>query len=215
MQHPRIAAAGDSALVAAFPPALDADTLGCAMALADSVRSAALQGVRDVVVTIHAVTVYFDPLVADRSAVRALLTGPLPRAVDFTRTRTPLVVPVRYGGEDGPDLAEVAAECRCTPEDVVERHTAVTYRVFAMGFVPGFAYLGPVDERIRVPRRATPRIEVPAGSVGIAGAQTGIYPVDVPGGWRLIGRTDVRPFDLQRTEPFLLDVGDLVRFEAV
>jgi KipI family sensor histidine kinase inhibitor len=215
MQHPRIAAAGDSALVAEFPPALDTETLGHAMALAESVRGAAIPGVRDVVVTIHAVTVYIDPLVADRSAVRVLLTGPIPRAVDFTRTRTPLLVPVRYGGDDGPDLAEVAAECRCTPEDVVKRHTAVTYRVFAMGFVPGFAYLGPVDERIRVPRRAAPRVDVPAGSVGIAGAQTGIYPVNVPGGWRLIGRTDVRPFDLQRTEPFLLDVGDLVRFEAV
>jgi KipI family sensor histidine kinase inhibitor len=99
-----------------------------------------------------------------------------------------------------------------SPEEVAATHASATYRVFMLGFAPGFAYLGSLDERIRVPRHATPRIRVPRGAVGIADAQTGIYPMDTPGGWQIIGRTPVRPFDLSRREPFLFKPGDAVRF---
>jgi inhibitor of KinA len=97
----------------------------------------------------------------------------------------------------------------------VQIHSAVTYRVFMLGFVPGFAYMGMVDERIAMPRRATPRVRVPAGSVGIAGVQTGIYPAETPGGWQIIGRTPVKPFDPSRAEPFLLTAGDAVQFYPI
>jgi len=98
---------------------------------------------------------------------------------------------------------------------VVSAHTARTYRVFMVGFVPGFAYLGTVDDRIAMPRRETPRVRVPIGSVGIAGVQTGIYPMETPGGWQLVGRTPVKPFDPDRAEPFLLKAGDAVQFYPI
>jgi inhibitor of KinA len=124
-------------------------------------------------------------------------------------------LPTRYGGEDGPDLEEVAASHGLRPADVVELHASVEYRVYLLGFAPGFAYLGSVPELIRTPRRETPRTRVPAGSVGIANDQTAVYPFDTPGGWQLIGRTDRRMWDEAADPPALLAPGDHVRFAPV
>jgi KipI family sensor histidine kinase inhibitor len=121
---------------------------------------------------------------------------------------------VRYGGTDGPDLAEVAARLGLTEPEVVDRHTAAVYTVFMLGFTPGFPYLGPLPDALVLPRRATPRTSVPAGSVAIAGRQTGIYPAPTPGGWHLIGRTDETLWDPARDHPALLEPGDTVRFVA-
>jgi KipI family sensor histidine kinase inhibitor len=124
-------------------------------------------------------------------------------------------VPVRYGGAGGEDLGAVAAFADCSEDEVVRRHTARTYRVFMIGFLPGFPYMGVVDEKIAMPRRDTPRLVVPGGSVGIAGPQTGIYPVTSPGGWQIIGRTELMLFDATRSNPVLLRAGDGVRFTKV
>jgi len=124
-------------------------------------------------------------------------------------------VPVCYGGEFGPDLEEVARFGGCSTGEVVALHASREYRVFMLGFVPGFPYMGSVDARIAAPRRQSPRVRVPAGSVGIAGAQTGIYPSETPGGWNLIGRTTFRAFDLTRTPPSLLGPGSRVRFVPI
>jgi len=121
-------------------------------------------------------------------------------------------VPVRYGGEDGPDLAKVAYLHKMSPSEVVRRHTAPIYAVGMMGFTPGFAYLLGLDPVLETPRLTNPRTRVPAGSVGIAGGQTGIYPLDSPGGWRLIGRTDSQLFSSQQEPFFLFSPGDEVRF---
>ena len=121
-------------------------------------------------------------------------------------------IPVVYGGESGPDLAEVAAFARCTPEAVVERHAGTVYRVYMLGFLPGFPYMAHVDATIAAPRRAIPRLRVAAGSVGIAGMQTGIYPRESPGGWQIIGRTASTLFDQAQLPPALLAPGDRVRF---
>ncbi len=129
--------------------------------------------------------------------------------------RTPVDIPVRYGAADGPDLAAVAAWAQCTPDAVVERHAARVYRVYMLGFVPGFAYMGRVDSTIAAPRHRVPRERVPAGSVGIAGQQTGVYPISTPGGWQLIGRTDAVMFDATRAVPSLVRPGDFVRFVPV
>jgi KipI family sensor histidine kinase inhibitor len=126
--------------------------------------------------------------------------------------RVPVRIPVSYGGEFGPDLAAVAAFGRCTEEDVIRLHARKVYRVYMLGFLPGFGYMGSVDPRIAMPRLETPRMRVAAGSVGIAGAQTGVYPTDTPGGWRIIGRTGTRMFDPAWERPFLLKAGDLVQF---
>jgi inhibitor of KinA len=121
-------------------------------------------------------------------------------------------VPVSYGGGDGPDLAAVAAFAGCPEDEVIRLHTATEYRVYMLGFLPGFPYMGLVNEKIAMPRLDSPRLRVPPGSVGIAGLQTGIYPFESPGGWRIIGRTALRLFDESRPDPFLFKAGDRVRF---
>jgi KipI family sensor histidine kinase inhibitor len=125
------------------------------------------------------------------------------------------LIPVVYGGPFGPDLDWVAATAGLSPQEVVQLHVQATYRVWMVGFLPGFAYMGPVDSRLALVRRATPRVRVPAGSVAIAGGMTGIYPVDSPGGWHVIGRTWVRLWEPRRRSPALLRPGDRVRFVAV
>jgi KipI family sensor histidine kinase inhibitor len=123
-------------------------------------------------------------------------------------------IPVSYGGADGPDLPAVALFASVSEEDVIRIHQGTIYRVYMLGFLPGFAYLGSVNPRIAMPRVQAPRARVPAGSVGIAGAQTGVYPCDAPGGWRIIGRTPIAVFDSARPDPFLLKAGDRVKFVA-
>jgi inhibitor of KinA len=122
---------------------------------------------------------------------------------------------VCYGGEMGPDLNFVARHNQMSAEEVIQIHTSVDYRVFLLGFSPGFPYLGGMSPRIATPRLEEPRLRVPAGSVAIGGNQTGIYPTESPGGWRLIGRTPLQIFDLDREKPFLLNPGDGVRFRSV
>ena len=123
-----------------------------------------------------------------------------------------MTIPVIYGGEDGPDLANVALHSGLTEQQVVELHASVEYVVWFLGFQPGFPYLGGLPERLAMPRHAEPRLRVPAGSVGIGGAQTGVYPLATPGGWQLLGRTPLALFDPMRQEPVLLRAGDRVRF---
>jgi inhibitor of KinA len=212
----RILPAGDSAILIEFDDRIDPVVNARCVGVADALRASSVTGIRDIVPTFRSVAVYFDPLKTDRQRlsdeVRHAASHALPAATD---ARDPIAIPVCYGGEFGPDLGEVATFGRLSEREVVELHTAATYQVFMMGFVPGFAYMGIVSERIAAPRRANPRTKVAAGSVGIAGLQTGIYPFDTPGGWRLVGRTPVRPFDLDRRQPFLFSVGDSVRFFAI
>ena len=183
------------------------------IALADAVERLGVYGVRDVVPTYNAVTVHFDPLVTDSARLahelERLAASDLPSTVSATRT---VEIPVVYGGASGPDLAAVAEFAECSEDDVVRLHAGRAYRVYMLGFLPGFAYMGSVDPRIAMPRLDVPRLRVGAGSVGIAAAQTGIYPCETPGGWRIIGRTSTKVFDATRTEPFLLRAGDSVTF---
>lgn len=123
-------------------------------------------------------------------------------------------IPVRYGGQHGPDLPAVARHCRITADQVITLHSAITYPVICIGFQPGFPYLGGLDPRLATPRRSTPRTRIPAGSVAIGGNQTGIYPGDSPGGWQIIGYTPMRLFDAEANPPCLLRAGDSVRFVA-
>ena len=126
-----------------------------------------------------------------------------------------IIIPVCYGGAFGPDLDYVAEYNRLSVEEVIKRHSAALYRIYAIGFAPGFCYLGGLDQSLHTPRLETPRTLVPAGSVGIAGGQTGIYPQDSPGGWRIIGRTAMTLFDADQAEPCPYRAGDNIRFQAV
>lgn len=123
-------------------------------------------------------------------------------------------IPVHYGGEFGEDLFDVATHHNTTAEEIIHRHTSATYTVFMMGFQPGFPYLGGLPENLHTPRRNVPRTRVPTGSVGIGGSQTGVYPFTSPGGWQLLGRTEMLLFDIQQNPPVLLQAGDQVRFVA-
>ena len=205
--------AGDAALVLEFAQRIDPAINDRCSALATALRARWAAILRDVVVGYCTVTVYFDPLHVDAAWLESEMEVAAAQTVEgISDSGTLVEVPVCYEGELAPDLQDVAAYGGCSSEEVIAFHTAGHYRVYMVGFVPGFAYLAEVDPRIRAPRRATPRTAVPAGSVAVAGGQTGIYPAVTPGGWNIIGRTPVRPYDAGRPEPLLFHPGDTVRF---
>ena len=203
--------AGDSALLLELEEAIDLRVNARAIAIAAAIRTMALAGVRDVVSTFRSVAVHFDPLEAEPDTLRAALTRASEMSPEVATGKT-VEIPAVYGGENGPDLGAVAEWAGLSAHAVAERHASAEYRVFMLGFLPGFAYLGSVDDRIAAPRRHTPRLRVPAGSVGIAGRQTGVYPRQSPGGWQIIGRSPLHLFDPNRVPAALLAPGDFVRF---
>jgi len=212
----RIVAAGDSAIFVEFEDRIDPGVNARTIAFAEAIAAANVAGVRDVVPAYRSAAIYFDPLRTDSAALMASVEREAGRPASSPAAAVaPVRIPVCYGGELGPDLPGVAAFAKAAEEDVVRLHADGTYRVFMLGFVPGFAYLGTVDDRIAMPRHATPRVRVPSGSVGIAGIQTGVYPAETPGGWQLIGRTPVKPFDPFRDPPFLMKAGDAVQFYPI
>jgi KipI family sensor histidine kinase inhibitor len=203
--------AGDSGVLLELEEVIDPSVNARAIAVAAALRRESIDGLRDVVSTYRTVAVHFDPLRVDVDAVRAAVERASTAQASDLSGRT-VDVAVQYGGEAGPDLIEVARYAGVSPDVAVGVHSGAAYRVFMLGFLPGFAYMGTVDTTIAMPRRETPRVRVPAGSVGIAGQQTGVYPRESPGGWRLIGRTNARVFDASRSETCLFAPGDVVRF---
>lgn len=208
--------AGDSALLVQFPSRIDPALSSRVVMLARAVEERAGAVLRDVVVGYCTVTVYFDPVSVDSGWVESMVADAARETSTASEEPGPtLDVPVCYGGDFGPDLADVARSAECTEDEVIALHSGTTYRVYVVGFVPGFPYMAAVDPRLALPRRATPRTRVPAGSVAIAAGQTGIYPAETPGGWHLIGRTPVKPYDPSRPNPFLFKPGDRVRFQPI
>ena len=212
-QRVRIEAAGDAALLVTLGDALDLELNARAHRLAS-----AIDGLRDEIAGIGApvpghagVLVPFDPEAIDEPALRAVVEAALV-ARDDAPPPEPAMYEFRvaYGGPDGPDLAEVAARTGLTEAEMVRRHAAVDHRVLVVGFVPGFPYLGILPPELELPRRSTPRVRVPAGSVAIAGRQTGIYPYETPGGWHVIGRTEAPLWDAASDRPSRLAPGDRV-----
>ncbi|AJC15692.1 5-oxoprolinase subunit PxpB [Pandoraea sputorum] len=168
--------------------------------------------VREVVPGMNNLTLLFDPLATDIDVLSERLRDAWQTPPGAGEVGRDIEIPVQYGGKHGPDLADVAKHARLQPKTVVQRHTAPEYIVYFIGFQPGFAYLGGLDDSIAAPRRAEPRLSVPAGSVGIGGNQTGIYPLNSPGGWQIIGHATSALFDPAATPPALLAPGDRVRF---
>lgn len=211
----RVLAAGDSAWLIELPERIDPAVNSRAIRIAGAVQTSGLP-VSDIVVGYRSVMVYVDPLAEDGHTIEQRLRDLAVNTPDDASVAGALIdVPVCYDGPYGPDLADVATFGNCGVEEVIERHLALEYRVFVVGFVPGFAYMAPVDPKIAAPRRSTPRLRVPAGSVAVAAGQTGIYPAETPGGWSLIGRCPIRPYDPDRPEPFLFHPGDRVRFHRI
>ncbi len=215
--YPRILTAGDSALVVEFGDAIDPAVNRRVYDLAAAIEAAGVNGVSELVPTYRSLLVGYDCLETSfdetRSALEDLLSERSRQpAGDDTPSGTLFEIPVAYGGESGPDLGRVAEHAGMSTDEVVEIHSSVAYRVYMLGFLPGFPYLGGMDQRIACPRLETPRLRVPAGSVGSAESQTGVYPMDSPGGWQLIGRTPAPLFDPESEPPAALSPGSFVRF---
>jgi inhibitor of KinA len=213
---PRILPCGDTGISVEFGDAIDPPTHARVRQLFESLGSVRHAGILDMIPTYRALFIEYDPWRCSFERLvllveAAIADGAVPLAADAAVVE----IPVCYGGDCGPDLAELAAYHHMPVAWVIELHSRPLYTVYMIGFTPGFPYLGGLDERLVTPRRREPRQWVPAGSVGIADRQTGIYATDSPGGWQIIGRTPVRLFDLTRTEPFLLKAGDLVRFVPI
>ena len=186
------------------------------MATRDALADEALDGVTDVVPTWRSLTVHFDPLRLDRQVLADCLLRCTDAPIQESALTTHWQIPVCFGGEHGPDLDAVAIATGRHPEAVIEALCATELRVYLLGFLPGFPYIGELPEWLRLPRRATPRSAVPANSLAIAGAQAAIYPWVSPGGWHLLGRTPVRLFDLaNEARPALFTPGDSLRFTSI
>ena len=212
--------AGDSGVIVSFADEADMDAaMARARRLAEMVRSGKFRfsdGVIDVIPGFNNVCIQYDPLIASSSGIIEALS-PIVSDIPAGETveRRHWTMPVLYGGEGGPDLEEVAGRTGLSPDDVVAKHLARTLTVAIMGFMPGLGYLKGTDPDLALPRRATPRKRVPALSLGIAMAQSVIYPLDSPGGWNLIGRVPVRIFEPRREDPILFRPGDRVSFRRV
>ena len=216
---------GDTALLLEIGETIDESTHRRVQTAWQALAAAPLPGVSELVPAYTTVTVFYNPARvvqagAPAAGVADWLTEKVrerlkhPPKMEKNRGRT-VEVPVCYGGEFGPDLGLVAKQAKLSPEEVIKRHSKADYLVYLIGFAPGFPYLGGLPKELATPRHAKPRMVVPPGSVGIAGNQTGIYPLGTPGGWNLIGRTPKRLFVPEEDPPSFLRAGDRVKFRAV
>ncbi len=208
---------GDSALVIEFGNAISFDINQKVDSMLRAILKATIQGIEEFVPTYRSLLVRYDPsrISYERLVFLARdLEKSMEKSTKDTRGKE-TTIPVVYGGEYGPDLSYVARFHGLTEKQVVQHHVETKYRVYMIGFVAGFPYLGEVSDGIATPRLDTPRIKVPAGSVGIAEKQTGIYPCEAPGGWRIIGRTPLKLFNPYKQPPTLLGHGDIVKFKQI
>ena len=213
---PEILPCGDCALNVHFEEAIRPEVNARVCALARALEAHRPEGVIEWVSAYCTLTVYYRPEQISFAELSALLRAILPAGeASEVRECTVVELPTAYGGEYGPDLAFVAGHAGLSVEEAIELHSAPEYLIYMMGFMPGFTYLGGLDARLHTPRLSEPRVRIPAGSVGIAGSQTGAYPVDSPGGWQLIGRTPLRLYDDRRENPILLRAGQYVKIVPI
>jgi inhibitor of KinA len=215
---------GDSALTIHFGEVFLISLNKRVLAVSRAIQEAAIIGIRDIVPAYSSITVHYDvvtiikkyPYTSAFETVRNQLeTILLQKVQDVKKPARRLKIPVCYAAKYGWDLSDMAMQLKLAVEEIVAIHTSRKYRVYMVGFLPGFAYMGEVDERIAVPRKQEPRLQIGEGYVGIAGKQTGIYPLPSPGGWQIVGRTPVKLFDKHKEDPVLFKAGDEVEFFSI
>ena len=211
----RFLSAGDRALVVEFGDRIDRRLSAEVLRLDAVIRAERLNGVVETVPTFRSLTVYYDPLATGRAVLERAIADLLDQGRADSGHARLWRVPVCYEGAFAPDLAEVARLTGLAPAEVVALHSGTRFHVYMLGFLPGFPYMGDLPQPLSLPRRADPRVRVPAGSISIATTLTAIYPYESPGGWHLIGTTPIRLFDLGRTPPALLAPGDTVLFQPI
>jgi len=211
---PRILPCGDAALAVEFGSTIDPRLNARVLAL-DARVNAGVAGVVETVPTYRSLLVHYDPVATEFETLSSTLLDLSSDLPDEPVEGRLWKIPVVYGGPFGIDLEDVAERHGLTPAQVIEKHSAPIYRVYMIGFVPGYAYLGGLDPDLATPRRETPRTKTPAGTISIGGIQAVVASIEAPSGWHLLGRTPVRSFELDRDPVFLLDAGDRVRFEPI
>ncbi|HOD36478.1 MAG TPA: 5-oxoprolinase subunit PxpB [Syntrophales bacterium] len=213
---PRIRFCGDRAIIVEYGEGIDRTVNEKVRAMAAMLRKSLPRGVEAIIPAYRSLSLLYNPLMVSTDQIAKAIEA-AEKNLRQTEIAEPRIVeiPVCYGGEFGPDLEIVADHNSLDAGEVIAVHTSVDYHIYMIGFAPGFCYLGGLDRRLHTPRRKTPRTLLPAGSVGIAESQTGMYPQDSPGGWQIIGRTPLRLFAPWREEPFLYRAGDRIRFVSV
>lgn len=209
----RILTAGDSALLIEFGKEINPETNRKITAIVQLMREQHIEGIVDVIPAFCSLLINYDPRVLSYKELKERMENLLKMETKTETTRKRIFeIPVCYGGEYGPDIDNIAEHAGLSVNEVIKIHSSKDYLIYMLGFLPGFTYLGGLDERIHTPRLASPRLTIRAGSVGIGGSQTGIYPLDSPGGWQLMGLTPVRTYDPERQTPILVEAGDYIRF---
>ena len=208
--------AGDSSLLIQFGQEIDPAINRRISATVQMMREQHIEGVTDIIPSFCALLINYDPRVVSYDDLKHRMEQLLKIEISEGEHKKKVYeIPVCYGGEYGPDIANIAEHAGLTEEEVIKIHSGTDYLIYMLGFLPGFTYLGGLDERIHTPRLANPRIKISAGSVGIGGSQTGIYPMDSPGGWQLMGMTPVKTYDPERDVPILVEAGDYIRFVPI
>ena len=216
MQNIKILTAGDASLLVEFGKEINPDINRKIAATVQLMREQHIEGVVDVIPSFCALLINYDPRVIGYEEIKSRIKDLLRIEIKAGEERKKVFeIPVCYGGEFGPDIATIAEHAGLSEQEVIELHSSRDYLIYMLGFLPGFCYLGGLDERIFTPRLASPRLKIDAGSVGIGGSQTGIYPLDSPGGWQLMGKTPVKTYDPDREVPILFEAGNYIRFVPV
>ena len=209
----KILTAGDSSILVEFGKVISPEINRKITATVQLMKMQHIEGVVDIIPAFCSLLINYDPRVISYEEITERMQHLLKMDAKMDEGKKKIYeIPVCYGGEYGPDIANIAEHAGLTEEEVIKIHSSRDYLIYMLGFLPGFCYLGGLDERIHTPRPANPRIKISAGSVGIGGSQTGIYPLDSPGGWQLMGMTPVKTYDPDREVPILLEAGDYIRF---
>ncbi len=216
MDKAKILIEGDSSVLIVFGDTISTEINQRISATVKLIKEQRIEGIVDMIPAFASLLINYNPLVINYDTIRRRLERILRMDTRAeSAAKRVFEIPVCYGGDYGPDLEDIAKNAGLTPEEVVAIHTSRDYLIYMLGFLPGFCYLGGLDERIHTPRLSSPRLRIPAGSVGIGGSQTGIYPMDSPGGWRLMGMTPVKTYDPQREVPILVQAGEYIRFVRI
>lgn len=216
MQNIRIVAAGDSSILIEFGNEINEEVNRKITMIVQLMHAQHIEGVVDMIPAFCSLLINYDPRIVSFEKMKKRMQELVKMDMKAGAQRKKVFeIPVCYGGEYGPDLENIASHAGITAEEVIQIHSSRDYLIYMLGFLPGFCYLGGLDERIHTPRLANPRKKISAGSVGIGGSQTGIYPLDSPGGWQLMGMTPVKTYDPEREVPILVEAGDYIRFIPV
>lgn len=211
-----ITIAGDSALNLEFARLITPETSSAIRLAAQNLTADPIEGITELVPTFCSLMVYYNPLIVSFDELSYRLKSKLRDLEDVhTHIKKIIEIPVCYGGDFGPDMETICLHTKLSMESIIEIHSSRDYLIDMLGFLPGFAYLGGLDSRLYTPRLAEPRTRIEAGSVGIGGTQTGIYPLPSPGGWQIIGRSPLRPYDPDRENPILYAAGEYLRFVPI